>query len=270
MANLLPVTTEPRTPGDASPADVSPADVSPADVSPAAGRGRFVAALATALAVLVAVNVIREFGPSRVDLIVGPVAAAALLLLAHLEGLSWADLGLGRGTRVRGALIALAAFVAVAAVYAVAAAVPLTREAFLDSRYQLGAGDALLTAFVLIPLGTVLVEEVAFRGVLQGLVTRRFGPVWGVGVPAVLFGAWHILPSLGLAGANPAVAGLAGGADAQLLAVLGAVAFTTLAGLLLGELRRRSGSLLASAGLHCAVNGVGVLVAAVLHAAGAV
>jgi membrane protease YdiL (CAAX protease family) len=82
----------------------------------------------------------------------------------------------------------------------------------------------------------------------------------------VLFGAWHILPSLGLARANPAVAGFTGGD--QILAVLGAVAFTTLAGVLLGELRRRSGSLLASAGLHCAVNGVGVLVAAVLHAAG--
>jgi|RhiMethySRZTD1v2_1073278.scaffolds.fasta_scaffold38013_1 CAAX protease family protein len=252
MANLLPVTTAPRPPAEASPAD---------------GRARFVVPLATTLAVLVAVNVIRAFAPSRADLIVGPVAAAVLLVLAHREGLSWADLGLGRGTRLRGALIALGAFVAVATVYAVAAAVPLTRDAFLDSRYQLGAGDALFTAFVLIPLGTVLVEEVAFRGVLQGLVTRRFGAVWGVGLPAVLFGAWHILPSLGLARANPAVAGFTGGD--QILAVLGAVAFTTLAGVLLGELRRRSGSLLASAGLHCAVNGVGVLVAAVIHATGA-
>jgi len=37
----------------------------------------------------------------------------------------------------------------------------------------------------------------------------------------------------------------------------------------LGNVLTRSGSLLASAGLHCAVNGVGVLVAAVIHAAGA-
>ena len=69
----------------------------------------------------------------------------------------------------------------------------------------------------------------------------------------------------GLAGAHPAVGGLTGGgANAQLLAVVGAVVFTATAGMLLGE--RRSGSLLAPAGLHWAVNGVGVLVAAVVHA----
>jgi hypothetical protein len=92
MANLLPVTTAPRPPAEASPAD---------------GRARFVVPLATTLAVLVAVNVIRAFAPSRADLIVGPVAAAALLLLAHREGLSWADLG-SAGDSGAGALIALA------------------------------------------------------------------------------------------------------------------------------------------------------------------
>jgi membrane protease YdiL (CAAX protease family) len=227
-------------------------------------HARFAAALGIVLALLVTVNVVREFGPSGAGLVVGPVVAAALLLLGRGFGLSWADLGLARRTWARGALIALAAVVAVAAVYAVAAAVPATRMAFLDSRYQLTIGAALVKALVVIPLGTVLVEEVAFRGVLQGLVTRYRGAAWGLGVSSVLFGAWHILPSLGLAGANPAVAGLTGGAQA--LAVLGAVVFTTIAGLVLGELRRRSGSLLAAAGLHWAINGVGVLVAAVLLA----
>jgi uncharacterized protein len=228
---------------------------------------RFAAALGVVVALMVAVNVMREFGPAGIGLVVGPVAAAGFLLVGRLSGLSWADLGLSRRTWARGALIGLAALVAVAAVYAVAAALPVTSTAFLDARYQLPVGQALLTALVVIPLGTVLVEEVAFRGVLQGLVTRHHGAAWGVGVSSILFGAWHILPSLGLASANPAVGGLTGGGtNAQLLAVLGAVAFTTVAGVVLGELRRRSGSLLASAGLHWAVNGVGVLVAAVLHA----
>jgi membrane protease YdiL (CAAX protease family) len=229
-------------------------------------HGRFAAALGIVLALLAAVNVIREFGPSGAGLVVGPVAAAAFLLLARGFGLSWADLGLARRTWRRGTLVALAATAAVAAVYAVAAAVPATRLAFLDSRYQLSIGAAVVTALVVIPLGTVLVEEVAFRGVLQAMVTRHRGVAWGLGVSSALFGAWHILPSLGLAGANPAVAGVTG--DTQVLAVLGAVAFTTVAGLVLGELRRRSGSLLAAAGLHWAINGVGVLVAAVLRATG--
>jgi uncharacterized protein len=48
--------------------------------------------------------------------------------------------------------------------------------------------------------------------------------------------------------------------------VLAAVGFTALAGVLLCELRRRSGSLLAAAGLHWATNGLGLLVGAALGA----
>jgi membrane protease YdiL (CAAX protease family) len=59
------------------------------------------------------------------------------------------------------------------------------------------------------------------------------------------------------------VAGLVGpGAGGRVVAVAGAVVFTAAAGVLLCELRRRSGSLLAPAGLHWAVNGLGVVVSA--------
>jgi membrane protease YdiL (CAAX protease family) len=82
-----------------------------------------------------------------------------------------------------------------------------------------------------------------------------------------LFGLWHVLPSLQIAGANAAVGTLAGsGSAGRLGAVLAVVAFTAVAGVFLGELRRRSGSLLASAGLHWAGNGVGVLFTALLFA----
>jgi membrane protease YdiL (CAAX protease family) len=43
------------------------------------------------------------------------------------------------------------------------------------------------------------------------------------------------------------------------LVVVGTVVFTALGGAVAGELRRRSGSLLASAGMHWATNGLGVL-----------
>ncbi|HTQ88381.1 MAG TPA: hypothetical protein VMK84_02695 [Streptosporangiaceae bacterium] len=45
--------------------------------------------------------------------------------------------------------------------------------------------------------------------------------------------------------------------------MLGTVLFTGLAGVVFFELRRRSGSVPAPAGLHGAVNGLGVLAAAV-------
>jgi membrane protease YdiL (CAAX protease family) len=78
---------------------------------------------------------------------------------------------------------------------------------------------------------------------------------------SVLFGLWHILPSLHLASANRGMSDAVQGAggSATLLVVAGTVAFTALGGVVAGELRRRSGHLLASAGMHWATNALGVL-----------
>lgn len=230
-------------------------------------HGRFASILAVVLTVLAGANVLHKYGPAGFGLVLGPAVAVALLVFARRSGLSWHDLGLSRRTWVRGTTYAACAVGLVAAVYAVAAALPLTRTAFLDARYQMSIGPAFFTALVAIPLGTVLMEEIAFRGVLQGLVTRHRGVGWGLSLSSVLFGGWHVLPSLNLGRANAAVGDLAGsGGAAQVGVVLVSVVFTAGAGVLLGELRRRSGSLVAAAGLHWAVNGLAVLAAAVIRA----
>jgi membrane protease YdiL (CAAX protease family) len=224
------------------------------------------AAAAATVVILVIVNVVDVRVP-HASLVAGPVCAAVLLGLARLAGLSWAELGLGPGTWRRGATWAAAVIAVVALVLAAGAALPLTREAFRDSRYHLGWADALLTAFVLIPVGTVLLEEVAFRGVLWGLLRRAGGTFLATAVSSALFGLWHILPSLGLAGDNEAIGSAVGqGRPAQVITVLGTVAFTAASGVVFCELRRRSGSLLAPAGLHWAVNGLSVLASAAVWA----
>ena len=224
-------------------------------------RGRLDWAILFVIAFLVLVNVI-DIRVENASLVLGPAGAAGLLALARWAGLSWAELGLGRGTWWRGLRWALAAIGAVAVLFAVAAVVPLTRSAFHDSRYHFGWGHAALTAFVLIPVGTVLFEEVAFRGVLWGLLWRRHGPWVATGVSSALFGLWHVLPSLGLAADNQAIGSTVGsGSSGQAVSVLGTVLFTSLAGVVFCELRRRSGSLLAPAGLHWAANGLAVLAA---------
>jgi membrane protease YdiL (CAAX protease family) len=223
-------------------------------------------AVVVTVVILAGVNVV-DVRVEHASLVVGPCCAALLLWLARLAGLSWAELGLGPGTWARGLRWAGVIIAVVAVVIAAAAALPLTRDAFRDSRYHLSLADALLTAFVLIPVGTVLFEEVAFRGVLWGLVRRLRGTVAATAVSSVLFGVWHVLPSLGLASANAAVAGaVGGGRSAQELAVLGTVLFTAVSGVVFCELRRRSGSLLAPAGLHWAVNGLSVLASAAVWA----
>jgi membrane protease YdiL (CAAX protease family) len=228
---------------------------------------RLLLVLGAIVAILTVVNVANKYGPSGTGLVAGPLVALILVLLGRRAGLTWHDLGLSRSTLVPGLKYALGAVAAVAVVYAIGAAIPVTRPAFQDVRYHLHLSAALITAFVVVPLGTVLLEEVAFRGVLMGLVSRHRGAVWASLTSSVLFGLWHILPSLRLNRANEAVGSVLGtGLTGQVLAVAGAVGFTAVAGLLLCELRRRSGSLLAAAALHWATNGLGLLITAGLAA----
>jgi membrane protease YdiL (CAAX protease family) len=224
------------------------------------------------LLVLAATNVWVHLGPSRVHVVTGPLAAGLLLLIGRLAGLTWQELGLGRQTLVRGAQVAVVASVAVAVVYAVSIAIPFTRGAFRDTRYRMGLRAALYTALVAIPLGTVVFEEVAFRGVLWGLLAREHGDLGATIVSASLFGLWHVLPAMDLAQTHtsvqgPSVQGPSGARSTPgrlrvAITVLATVVFTTLAGIVFAELRRRSGSLLAPIGLHWATNGLGVLAAA--------
>ncbi|MBO0775303.1 MAG: CPBP family intramembrane metalloprotease [Actinobacteria bacterium] len=223
-------------------------------------------AVVVVVAVLALLNVVDNW-VAYASVVVGPVCVAGLAALARLAGLSWRDLGLGPGTWRAGMRWAAVAIAAVGLVLAAAAALPLTREAFRDTRYRLDWGTALLTALVLIPVGTVLVEEVAFRGVLWGLLRRVRGTGTATVVSSALFGLWHVLPSLGLATDNEAISGTVGrGRSAEAATVLATVLFTALAGVVLCELRRRSGSILASAGLHWAANALSVLASAAVWA----
>lgn len=191
----------------------------------------------------------------------GPVAALALLVFARWSGLSWSQLGLHRDRLRSGAAWGFGAIALVALVYLGGVLLPFTRPAFLDARYHLSLHGALVTAFVVIPLSTIVLEEVAFRSVLWGMLSRH-ATTWRVLLTSsALFGLWHILPSLHLATANQGIGEVVRGAGAAagVLVVAGIVAFTALGGVVAGELRRRSGSVLASAGMHWATNSLGVL-----------
>ena len=189
---------------------------------------------------------------------VRPVEAAALVGFARLNGLTWAQLGLARERMRSGACWGLGAVAVVVVVYTAGALLPATRPAFQDSRYDLPLPGALRSALIVIPLGTVLPEELAFRSVLWGTLAR-FGRPWQVlATTSVLFGFWHVLPAWHVGATNRGVSDAVGGASSAAV-VAGTVALTTIGGLVFGELRRRSGSVLASAGAHWATNALGVL-----------
>jgi membrane protease YdiL (CAAX protease family) len=225
--------------------------------------GRTDAATGAAIAVLVVVNLLNNRWAHGWGVPVALVTVAVLLGIVRWGGGDWSDLGLARDTWRRGALWALVIVGVIAVVYLGAAVLPGTRELFADSRTDsLAGGELALRVLVDVPLGTVLLEEFAFRGTLYGLVRRQHGTVPATVLSSLLFGLWHILPSLHLATDKPALHSVFGGSAAgAVVADAAAVLFTALSGVVFCELRRRSGSLFAPMGLHWATNALGYLAA---------
>jgi uncharacterized protein len=214
------------------------------------------------LAVLAVATVVDHAIP-RVHLAVGLGLAACLLVIARANGLTAADLGLARSTWQSGLRWGAYAAALVAAAYALAYLAAPLREVLPGGEGDVGR-VALTTALILVPLGTVLPEELAFRGLLLPLLGRRHGLRAAPLLSSALFGLWHVLASLGGGAANAAMAGLVGGNAAGTVArVVVTVLFTSLAGVVLCWLRLRSDSLLAPMLAHWTVNGLGVIVALV-------
>ncbi|ORV87266.1 abortive infection protein [Mycobacterium interjectum] len=220
--------------------------------------------IAVVVAVLVLTNLIAHFTTPWASIATVPAAAVGLAMLMRARGLDWADLGLGRAHWRSGLGYALGAVGAVAAVIAVGILLPMTRPMFLNNHYATISG-ALIASMIVIPLQTVIPEELAFRGVLHGALNRAWG-FRGVALGgSLLFGLWHVATSLGLTSNNVGFTRLFGGGFAGMLAgVTLAVLATGAAGFVFSWLRRRSGSLIAPIALHWSLNGLGALAAALV------
>ncbi|MCX5071771.1 CPBP family intramembrane glutamic endopeptidase [Streptomyces sp. NPDC054949] len=221
------------------------------------------AALLCVIVVLVLTNLADNLWAPSWILPTALVATTVLIVLAWLAGCDADDLGLGRTDLPRQLRWAGALVLIVACCYLAAALVPAGQGLFEDRRTGgLGAREVLWRVCVAVPVGTVLLEEVAFRGVLYGLVDRDFGTRAAIGFSSLLFGLWHILPSLHLNDAKPVLGSVFGHSPwGAVLVNAAAVLFTAAAGVVLCVLRRLSGGLLAPMALHWATNAFGYLVA---------
>ena len=207
--------------------------------------------VAGACGVLMAANAMLVALPSGWDVAAAVAGAVGVLALGRWRGLAWRQMGLGSDTWRSGLRWGGAAAATIAVCYAVILLLPIGRATSNDLAAP--AGDSLwVTALLLIPLRTVILEELTFRGVLWGLIERHSGTRWALVGTSVAFGCWHVAPALSLADRTD---------GAVWLSVLGVITFTGLAGLVLGELRRRSGSVIAPAALHWAANGLGLVAA---------
>jgi predicted Abi (CAAX) family protease len=174
--------------------------------------------------------------------------------------MSWQELGLDLRDAPRGVVVGIAAATALGAGTAGGLLIPHARRFYLDDRIvSAGLGQMLREVFVRVPLGTAVPEELVFRGALLGLVARRRTRVSATITTAVLFGLWHILPTLDRIESNPGTRHTKGDHLRTAAVVAMACTATAAAGLGFSWLRFRSGSVLAPVLAHIAPNAVGFL-----------
>lgn len=216
--------------------------------------------LAVVIAALIVINIVNNrVAPQTHYLMWAFVGSVVLLAIGLLDGNSFTDMGLGFSYLIPGLIWAGASVGLITVAYLVGSIFKKTREAFADERVGALSGSRLaFQALVEVPFGTVLLEEIAFRAVLFSMLARRFGVIPAIIISAVIFGLWHILPSIGTHEANPALGSVVGtGRRGNILAVIASVLTTAIAGVVFAGLRIVSGSVLAPMGFHWATNGLG-------------
>jgi len=188
------------------------------------------------------------------------VLVAAVLVLLARRVVSVEQMGFTEWAR--GAAWGVVLFVLTSGVLLLGVIMPVFNEMYHDRRVSAGALEWFYQAVVRIPLGTALLEETAFRAVLPALFATRWGVVRGSLAASVCFGAWHVLPALGLNEVNPVATRLFGsGAAGVAAAVVFAVVSTAFVGIWWCWIRYRARSVLATVIAHVASNSVAYTVA---------
>lgn len=175
-------------------------------------------------------------------------ATGALVAGGVAAGLSLGEMGLGADGLGRGLVWGLALAPIAPLVLGLALVVPGGVRLLRDVRLaELSPDELWFRLLVRIPLATALFEEVAFRGVLLGMLGETPG---GVALSSVVFGLWHVGPAWVRSAANHPDAHWA----TRLPEISGTIVATTAGGVLFALLRLHTGGLAAPAIVHASVN----------------
>lgn len=219
---------------------------------PSTGGTRRVSAVVLIASIAVLRNALAPALGVYADVIAGLLAATATLVAARW----WARhhhqrLGLTNWTT---GLAHGAAFAAmVAAALGAAVVIPQTRQLLIaNAPDTYPPGMWVTAALLIVPAGTVVFEEVFFRGVLWSYLRSRANAVRTLLLTSAAFAAWHV-PGVLLKPEQAAGSGPVAVLLAQTLTV------TFAGGLVFGWLRLRTGSLAAPVIAHVATNSFGYL-----------
>lgn len=202
------------------------------------------AALVTTLGLLLGYRELRRLViPEHLHFATNTAMIGVVALPAMAASMTAAELGLWRADMRAGLRTGSIVVAAVGVVTGAAMLLGAADAAFVQDRASFDAGEMLFQVLVEIPVATVLLEELAFRGVVAGLLERLTGPRQALAWSALAFGLWHVSPTQLVS-------------VSQVGGALGTVAVTAVAGAGFHLLKRRSGSLLAPMMAHWATNGV--------------
>ncbi len=181
--------------------------------------------------------------------------AGLLTWFARREGATWSDMGMEPSKIPNGIKWGLKASLPIVAVVAAGVAIPATRHFFADEQI-VGAstGDVLFEVLIKIPIGTALAEEILFRGALLGIFERRRSRRIADALSGVMYGLWHVLPTISQLDTNPAGNVVGNSTVAKAGVVGGIVLLTAVAGYGFAWLRDRSESVAAPVIAHTALN----------------
>jgi uncharacterized protein len=218
------------------------------------GGDRYRADAAAGIATLAYGAVLNRALPEVVHIPASLTAAATSLTAARRAGVSVAALGLAPDRVRSGVRVGLAVGAPIVAGIGVASRLRATSGYFDDARVmQAGPRRVVYEAAVRIPIATALGEELIFRGALLGLFRRKHSTAAAVAASSLLFGLWHVLPTLEGLALNPPAEG-DHTTRHKIGVVAGTVAATAAAGVGFSLLRIRSGSVLAPVVVHAAIN----------------
>ncbi|HEX2179151.1 MAG TPA: CPBP family intramembrane glutamic endopeptidase [Actinomycetota bacterium] len=192
------------------------------------------------------------------------LAASAAVLLTGVVVWNLDDAMLGFGTgQGAGLAVGLALGAAGASPLFAALRYRRTARAIADDRVAgTTRGDIAFRALVRVPLGTALLEEVAFRGVLFAVMAPG-GALQAAVWSSAAFGLWHVAPAYNQLRVNRVVG------TRPLSTVVALVALSVLttfaAGLGLVWLRTLTGGLAAPFALHATLNSLSTVAAHLAH-----
>jgi uncharacterized protein len=220
------------------------------------------------IAIIVYGAILARIVPQKSHLPINIAATLITVGLGLLIGLSLADMGFGnfiKGAVIGGGL----SLIIIVGTFIVSFIPPVRRIFIAENHAKVKKGRLIFEAAVRIPLGTALVEETLFRGLLLGVLLVSYSTPVALVVSSVIFGLWHILPTIDSLAKNDEALKILGTRKRWHFAgIFGVVVITSIAGAFFSYLRIISGSILAPWLVHWAINSSGAIAASAQAAIG--